>query len=229
MSPSPVQHLEPIDIAFNRTQALKSYLGQSDATFRSVQQASAVEVVSRGLPHLLVVMPTGSGKSAIYASPGYLERKGFRVVILTYRSLFDQAVQDARTRGIPYSIYPSHEVDLFNSRLVFVTLEHAARPDFRTWCIANKQAGLLRCIVMDEVHDAILAAYYRHAFNQLFKLTDLGVQVLLMTATLSPLSEETLLQVRSTRYSTHPYSSRVEGPRNGASFCAQDSHAHPSP
>ncbi|KAG2739222.1 hypothetical protein P692DRAFT_20661194, partial [Suillus brevipes Sb2] len=71
---------------------LRSYLGDSGAEFKSIQQAMAVELVCRGLPHLLAVMPTGSGKSAIYACPGFMEREGFRVVILPYRSLMDQVV-----------------------------------------------------------------------------------------------------------------------------------------
>ncbi|KAG0694309.1 hypothetical protein DFH29DRAFT_1006446 [Suillus ampliporus] len=194
-SQSLVQDLEPLEIAFARTQALRLYLGDSSAVFKSVQQALAAEVICRGYPHTLIVMPTGSGKSAIYASPGYTERTGFRLVIIPYRSLFDQVVQDARSKGLPYSTYPSNDIDLFHSRLVFVTLEQCAHTDFRTWCIANKNSNLLRGIVMDEVHDVILASDYRPAFKKVLRLTDLNVQLILLTGTLSPRSEVTLLQL----------------------------------
>ncbi|KAG1863906.1 hypothetical protein F4604DRAFT_1929027 [Suillus subluteus] len=193
-SHSLIQDVQPLDIAFARTQALRLYLGNSSAAFKSEQQALAMEVISRGFPHALIVMPTGAGKSAIYASPGYVERAGFCLVVIPYRSLFDQAVQDARAKGLPYSTYPSNDMDLFHSRLIFATLEQCAQPDFCTWCIANKNSNLLRGIVIDEAHDIILASDYRPAFKALPRLTDLNVQIALLTGTLSPRSEVTLLE-----------------------------------
>ncbi|KAG2038742.1 hypothetical protein BDR03DRAFT_1009494 [Suillus americanus] len=206
-----VQDVEPLEIAFARIQGLRLYLANASAAFKSEQQALAMEVISRGFPHALIVMPTGAGKSAIYASPGYVERVGFRLIVIPYRSLFDQAVQDARAKGLPYSIYPSNDIDLFHSRLVFATLEHCAHPDFRTWCIANKKSNLLRGIGIDEAHDILLASDYRPAFKKLPRLTDLNVQIFLFTGTLSPRSEVALLDllrmdplsVRKIRMPTH--------------------------
>ncbi|KAG1717477.1 hypothetical protein EDB19DRAFT_1839907, partial [Suillus lakei] len=189
-----IQDVEPLEIASNRIQGLRLYLQDSSASFKSIQQALAIEVISRGFPHVLIVMPTGAGKSAIYASPGYAETAGFRLVIIPYRSLLDQATQDARSKGLPYSVYPSQDMDVFHSRLVFAALEHCAHNDFRTWCKAAKDANLLRGIFFDEVHDVLIAAEYRHAFKQMFKLTDMNVQVALITGTLSPGSEMALLQ-----------------------------------
>ncbi|KAG2335826.1 P-loop containing nucleoside triphosphate hydrolase protein, partial [Suillus weaverae] len=179
--------------------------------FKSIQQALAIELISRGCPHVLVVLPTGAGKTAIYGSPGYVEKAGFRLVIIPYRSLFDQVTQEARAKGLPHAIFPSNNIDLFRSRLVFVSLERCAQSDFRTWCIANKNANLLRGIIVDEAHDIIMSADYRHSFKKLMKLTDLNVQIALLTATLSPRSEVALLEslqmdplsVRKVRMPTH--------------------------
>ncbi|KAG1878527.1 hypothetical protein C8R48DRAFT_768094 [Suillus tomentosus] len=49
-------------------------------------------------------------------------------------------------------------------------------------------------IVIDEAHDILMAADYCHAFKTLLKITNLNVQVALLTGTLSPHSEVALLQ-----------------------------------
>lgn len=226
--PSLVQAAETLDVGFSRIHGLRLYLQDSSATFKSTQQALAIELISRGCPHILVVLPTGAGKTAIYGSPGYVEKAGFRLVIIPYRSLFDQVTQEARSKGLPYAIFPSNDIDLFRSRLVFVSLERCAENDFRTWCIANKNANLLRGIIVDEAHDIIMAANYRHSFKKLMKLTDLNVQIALLTATLSPRSEVALLEVRhlSALLTILNVFAVIA---NGSLIGAQDPHAHPPP
>lgn len=124
-------------------QGLHLYLANPTAAFKSIQQAWAVEVISHSNPQVLIVMPTGAGKSAIYASPGYVENAGFRLVVLPYRSLLDQVIQDAKSKGLPYSTYPSPDIDLFQSCLIFVSLEHCADIEFQTWVKAVKASNLL--------------------------------------------------------------------------------------
>jgi hypothetical protein len=192
---SVLQEIQPLEISYLRVEGLRLYLANPLATFKTIQQARAVEVLSRGNPHVLIVMPTGAGKSAIYASPGYVENAGFRLVVLPYRSLLDQVVQDAKSKGLPYSTFPSPDIDLFHSRLIFVSLERCADIEFRTWIKAVKASNLLRAIVIDEAHDILISSDYRHAFKMLLKITDLAVQVALLTGTLSPRSEVALLQV----------------------------------
>jgi hypothetical protein len=225
-----LQDIEPLEIALIRIHGLRLYLKDSSASFKSTPQALAIEVISRGYPHALIVMPTGAGKTAIYSSPGYIEKAGFRLVIIPYRSLLDQVLQDARSKGLPHSVYPSQTVDIFHSRLIFVALEHCADNDFRTWCKAAKDAKLLRSIVIDEAHDILMAADYRYAFKKLLKLTDLNVQIILMTGTLSPRSEITLLQVSILICRGRTILNlRNIGPANGHSICTQDPGAYPSP
>jgi len=195
-----VQPMDSLDIGFSRIHGLRLYLQNSSAMFKSIQQALAIESISRGYPHVLIVLPTGGGKSAIYASPGFVEKAGFRLVIIPYRSLFDQATQDARSKGLPYAVFPSNDIDLFRCRIVFVSLERCVQDDFRTWCIANRNANLLRGIIIDEAHDIIMASDYRVSFKKVMKLTDLNVQIGLLTATLSPRSEVALLNVSSERW-----------------------------
>ncbi|KAG1722151.1 hypothetical protein EDB19DRAFT_1835138 [Suillus lakei] len=61
-SQSPVHDIGPMDIAFIRTQGLCTYLANSLANFKTIQQALAVEVISQDSPHILIVMPTGLGR-----------------------------------------------------------------------------------------------------------------------------------------------------------------------
>ncbi|KAG2031213.1 hypothetical protein BDR03DRAFT_1016301 [Suillus americanus] len=129
-SPSPIQDMERLDIAYSCIHSLRLFLQDSSATFKSIQQALAIEAMSRGCPHMLVIMPMGAGKSAIYASPSYVENAGFRLVIIPYRLLFDQVTQEARSKGIPYAVFPSNDIDLFRSCIVFVSLERCTQNDF---------------------------------------------------------------------------------------------------
>ncbi|KAG2111477.1 hypothetical protein DEU56DRAFT_919982 [Suillus clintonianus] len=211
VSQSPVLDVGPMEIAFVRTQGLRAYLADPTANFKSIQQALAVEVISQGYPHVLIIMPTGAGKSVIYGSPGYVENAGFRLIVIPYRALLDQVIDDANSKGLAYAIYPSRDINLFICRLVFVSLERCADSEFRTWVKACKASGHLRGIIFDEAQDILIAAIYRHAFKMLLRITDLNVQVALLTGSLSPRSEVALLQmlrmepshVRKIRMPTH--------------------------
>ncbi|KAG2345002.1 hypothetical protein BDR05DRAFT_946975 [Suillus weaverae] len=70
-SQSVLHDIQPLEISYLHVKGLHLYLVNPLATFKTIEQARAVEVLSCGNPHVLIVMPTGAGKSAIYASPGY--------------------------------------------------------------------------------------------------------------------------------------------------------------
>ncbi|KAF8123160.1 P-loop containing nucleoside triphosphate hydrolase protein, partial [Boletus edulis] len=157
-------------------------------------QGQAIEVVSRRNPHVLVVLPTGGGKSAVYQAPSFSGEGGFRVVFVPYISLMEQVLSDASEKGIPHAVWSSStsNIDVFHVKLVFVAVEQVAREPFREWLRACFDTGYLNGIVVDEAHDILLSRDYRETFCAFTYLGELGCQIVLLSATLSPSVESVL-------------------------------------
>jgi len=135
--PSPHSSLksEPIIVHPSRLSFLSVLFRRPNTHFKSISQGKAVEVVTRMHPHVLVVLPTGGGKSAMYQAPCFSVDVGFRVVIIPYVSLMNQALADASAKSIPHSIWSSSDcrVNPFQDKLVFAAAEHVATESFREW------------------------------------------------------------------------------------------------
>jgi superfamily II DNA helicase RecQ len=61
--------------------------------FRSVEQELAVHAVLDKQTPLVVVLPTGGGKSLLFMVPGYVEEGGMTVVVVPYRALIADLVK----------------------------------------------------------------------------------------------------------------------------------------
>lgn len=189
---------ETVIIHESRVGYLRSLFRRPNLFFRSLQQGQAIEIVSRRHPHILVVLRTGGGKSAVYQAPSFAKDGGFRVVIIPYVALMDQALSDASAKGIPHCVWsPSTpDVDIFQSKLIFAAVEHIPMERFREWLSSCFKAGYLNGIVIDEAHDIILSRDYRNSFYEFDCLGDIGCQITLLSATISPSMEPALWKVR---------------------------------
>ena len=189
---------ETILIHHSRIDYLQSLFKRPDLYFKSLQQGQAIEAVSRRHPHVLVVLPTGSGKSAVYQGPCFSGDHGFRVVLVPYISLMDQVLSDASEKGIPHAVWSSStpDIDVFNVKLVFAAVEQVAKEQFQQWLHVCFDTGYLNGIIIDEAHDILLLRDYRESFCEFTYLGEVGCQIVLLFATVSLYTELTLWRVR---------------------------------
>ena len=163
-----------------------------------MEQGQAIELVCRRHPHILVILRTGGGKSAVYQAPSFAKESGFHVVIIPYIALMDQALSDASVKGIPHcALSPSTlDVDIFQAKLIFVAIEYIPMERFHEWLSICFRARYLNGIVIDEAHEILLSQDYRNSFYELDYLGDIGCQIILLSATISPSIEPALWKVR---------------------------------
>lgn len=198
ISPShPSSNTEPILVHPSRLSYLSALFRRQNTHFKSISQGQAIEIVAHMHPHALVVLPTGGGKSAVYQTPCFSADSGFRVVIIPYVSLMDQALADASAKSIPHSIWSLSDcvVNPFRDKLVFAAAEHVATESFREWLHSSYRAGYLNGIVVDEAHDILLSQNYRETFCSFTCLGHVGCQIVLLSATVGPSNEAALWRV----------------------------------
>ncbi|KAF1956342.1 hypothetical protein CC80DRAFT_362384, partial [Byssothecium circinans] len=79
---------------------MQQVLGQKEVSFRSVEQEQALHAVLDGQTPLVVVLPTGGGKSLLFSVPACLEGAGMTVVVVPYRALIEDLVGRMQKCGI---------------------------------------------------------------------------------------------------------------------------------
>ena len=153
---------------------LRVFLGNPLATFKTPQQAEALEVVMAGDRHLLLVGPTAMGKSLIYMLPAAQRDHGITCVLLPLSALhldFDRRCRDLKiesSRWIPGTNEQPR------TRIVYVSPEHAQTSTFANYLISTFRLGLLVQFVIDEVHLVKLHSDFRFCFSALQPLITAG-------------------------------------------------------
>jgi superfamily II DNA helicase RecQ len=148
--------------------------------FTCPQQAEAIQSCTSD-SHVLVVMPTGSGKSlAFFAAPLLMPDRMFIVVTPLVALTNDMARRLAATRihGGKWS----SAIDPFTVQLVLVSAHQAGTMAFFSWAKAN--AKRIHRIFIDEAHHIITSDSYRDCFKLFTLITELGKPITFLTATL---------------------------------------------
>ena len=87
--------------------SLRRFAGNANACFRSAEQVRAVESVLEQKKDLLVVQPTGSGKTLLFALPAMLFPDRIQVVVVPLVALMSLASScggaSGNPGGIPYT------------------------------------------------------------------------------------------------------------------------------
>jgi len=115
----------------NRAEAIEHRIGKAvrtvlrceDFSFKSNEQKEALYTIVVGehkMP-LVVVLPTGGGKSLLFMAPTCLDDPGVTIVVVPYRALINNLIATARQSGIDCIEFRPGEVN--PAALVFVSAD----------------------------------------------------------------------------------------------------------
>jgi hypothetical protein len=134
--------------------AMQQVLGQADVGFRSVEQEEALHAALDGVTPLVVVLPTGGGKSLLFTVPACLDGAGVTVVVVPYRALIEDLVGRIQKRGIDCIEWKHGESNPAAVVVVSadVAVDTTSNGNFLGYANVLSSKGLLRWVVVDESH-----------------------------------------------------------------------------
>lgn len=196
----------PVIVQPSTLRSLKNLLGE-DAAPKSPEQAQLLQLVLDRQCHVIGVLPTGGGKSALYQAPSLCESSGMTVCIFPFRALTQDQVLQARNHGIPVATWPERHqqpdedppyaqhiaIDRDHTRLVCVSAHQAGRAEFLPWLKALRKNDILTRVVVDEAHQ-LLTSDFRSCIPNLRVIQELGVPILCLSGSLTPAAVPSLIE-----------------------------------
>jgi superfamily II DNA helicase RecQ len=163
--------------------AIKSLLPyEHPPGFTIPQQAEAIQSCMVDA-HVLVVMPTGSGKSlAFFAAPLLVPNKMF-IVVTPLIALTNDMLRRLAATGIRGGKW-TNSLDPFTTQLVIVSAHQAGTSEFFFWAKTNDQR--IQRLFLDEAHHIYTSDEYRDCFKLFDMLTELGKPITFLSATIFP-------------------------------------------
>ena len=161
---------------------------RTEATFRSVQ-GEAMQAIQEGRSPIVVVMPTGAGKSVLFMSPAFVQVGGVTIVVVPLKALRGDMMRRCGALSIRCAIWEQDSA-VDGASMVLVTPEKAVSPEFGTFVSRIRQTQRLDRVVIDECHVILNDGWdFRPHLQQSGKLAFAETQMVLLTATL-PASDE---------------------------------------
>lgn len=181
--------------------ALRKFLGKPDASFSSPLQGQALEAILARKTNLLVVLPTGHGKSLLIFLPAKMfEEDKTTVVVVPLRALHEDFKRRATQHGIRYNQWTPHQsIEACCVPLVFVSVEHAAVPQFSEFLSSLIAYGRLSRVVWDEAHLLLVHSSFRECLNHLAHSRSIPVPFVFLSATVAPSLEVPMLSKLNVR------------------------------
>lgn len=184
-------------------------------------QAQYLSTVFKGHPAVLIVAPTGSGKTVSFLLAAFCARGTLTVVIVPFVPLRANLAERCSIGGLRAREWsegsPADDADV-----VFVTPEGMATDSFRSFISRMVACGKLYRIVVDEVHELLTSGKnFRPAFMEIRRLIKHNVRMLMLTATLPPVVEQevfTEVGLESTEVQVH----RSSSSRSNISYCVRN-------
>lgn len=164
---------------------LKRYMNDTHAEFKCVEQRTTVELTLYGEANLLVVLPTGGGKSLLfllYAMHILYEGKSECVLLVVpYISLKQQFVSICRGRGLNVCV----DCERYDGEEIIIVIVDAISNDDCLYMLSKlAREGKLVKIFVDEIHTYIVEGKFRPKMGNLVKIRRLQLPTILLTATL---------------------------------------------
>ena len=192
-SPPPTKRRQGGDAEEETRHALAQLLG-SHADFRSHEQKQALVEIHRGTSPLVVVLPTGGGKSLCFQLPASMtSSSSVTIVIVPFTALLKSLQQRCRLLGLACVQWTVEQPQ--SASVTLVVAETATCDSFFTFASGLQSCGRLRAIFLDECHVAVTASAYRSKLAELDQLRKIPCQYVLLTGTLPPALQARLCDV----------------------------------
>jgi len=122
---------------------LKKVLKQEEPTFRSEEQKEAVFAVLEQQTPLIVVLPTGGGKTLTFTIPAVLRDPGVSIVVTPFNVLEKDYVRRLRLARIEHIVW--HHGEVAYAPVVVVSADRAASTNFITYGSPETKATASCC------------------------------------------------------------------------------------
>lgn len=152
--------------------------------WKSMEQEQALTAIMSWAEQIVVILPTGAGKSLLFMLPCTLPEAGITVLVVPLIALRLDLIRRLQGLGIDYLVWLPGERR--EAALVLVTIEAACSSDFLAYAQGLVAQQKLDRVVFEECHLTITAARYRPAMEKVSITRTLRTQFVYLTATLPP-------------------------------------------
>jgi len=169
--------------------AMRKALCRSEVSFRSEEQKEALRTIifDEQKTPLIVVLPTGGGKSLLFTAPACLDNPGVTIVVVPYRALLDNLLATAKKAKIDCLEYRPGEQN--PAALVLISADFVSGSQFLSYAQLLSAKGILRRVFVDECHLTFTASDWRPKLAEVRAVRGLRVPIIMLTATLPVLLE----------------------------------------
>jgi len=175
---------------------LRTMVQDDRAVFRERQWASLDALFNGRGECLLVVEPTGGGKTVLSLLPTLRPGAHLTMIITPFIALRVDVERRCAEAHIPCLVWRPTSVarpGMFpDTGVVVVMVEHLNTENFKAGLRLLQAQDRLERVVIDEAHLILTARYWRSAVTHMSILTTMGAHLLFLTATLPPSREAEL-------------------------------------
>jgi len=186
--PSQLQEAPPDQLLL----ALQGMLG-SHATWKTPEQRRAMArtlQLRTGRDRMIVVLPTGGGKSVLFTLPGRISSARTHIVVVPFVALKEDLADSIAANGVDVMVWQStpegEEPTTRAPSLVLVSADSVESEGFRMYVDQLRDRGRLGTIFVDEAHTIIMDASFRRQLQTLKGLHRFDQPLVMLTATLPP-------------------------------------------
>ena len=160
---------------------LREFLGNERATFKTREQAEALEVSLVGDRNLFLVSQTSGGKMLVYLLPAAQRDRGITCVLLPLSALHLDFERRCREANVEHSRWLPIVNEHPRTRIVYVSPEHAMTSKFIDYLMGLTHQGDLVQIAIDEVHLVHSHSNFRHCLPLLKRVVASGELVFIQS------------------------------------------------
>ncbi|KAF8417617.1 hypothetical protein L210DRAFT_3427928, partial [Boletus edulis BED1] len=165
---------------------MRELLQREDLEWKSSQQRDAMNTVLQGQTDIVVIMPTGGGKSMLAIIPSLLEDNKTTVLVLPLNSLIMDYERKLQGMRVPYQIYTPNKKLNPRDNLVIVSADKSQTAQWRSTLADHAHHKMVARMVIDEAHIPLTTKGYRKSLEHFYDIRSEPVPLVLLTATLPP-------------------------------------------
>ncbi|KAH9828612.1 uncharacterized protein C8Q71DRAFT_719204, partial [Rhodofomes roseus] len=175
-------------------ETISNLIRRPGVSWTSRSQKVAMMAILDHKTDVVAVLPTNAGKSMLMVVPPLMEQNKVTVGILPLKSLLVDFRRRLDKMQVGYEVWTGDGQKRLTGQhnLVLVLIDQVVKPSWRQAAAElNEQKPIWR-FVFDEAHFALTSRDFRDCLREVYAIRTFSAQLVLMSGTISPLSEPAL-------------------------------------